>query len=228
MDSTPVTLAISLMVGYLAGSLSGARIVGAKRHAGDLTKTKVILDGTGSTVETRGVSPSSLQARQGGRSGLPAGLIDIMKALLPTLAARLIWPDSPEAVLVAAGALIGHVYPIYHGFVGGFGISPLLGSLAVLDFRAPLLSIALFALIGLAVGSAFVGIEMWTLALVGYFAWRGDPWLVGFALLANVVYFWRSRHETIAALRSLRRDPRSWRERVGDFKKYPDYEVPDS
>lgn len=222
-----MTLALALVAGYLIGSLSGARIVGGRRGAGDLSSTKVVLDGTGSSVETHGVSPSALQARQGGRSGLPAGAIDIAKALVPALAARLIWPDTPEHVLVAAGALVGHVWPVYHRFVGGYGISPLLGGLFVIDWRAPLLAIALFAVLGLIAGSAFLGIEAWPVALIPYFAIWGDGWTVGYAVLANAIYWWRSRQETIGAWRSYRRDPRSWRQRIGDFKKYPDYEVPE-
>lgn len=226
MESSAVTLIAAAIVGYLAGSISGARIIGRRHGAGDLSRTTVVLDGTGSTVETRGVSPSSLQARGGGKAGVPAGAIDIAKALVPTLLAAAVWSESPEPVLVAAGALVGHVYPVYHRFVGGYGISPLLGALIVIDIRAPLLSIAAFALLGLVLGSAFIGIEMWTLALIPYFAWQGDAWTIAFAVLANVLYFWRSWDETIAGLASWRRDPRAWRDRVADFKKYPDYEVP--
>ncbi|NND04115.1 MAG: glycerol-3-phosphate acyltransferase [Acidimicrobiia bacterium] len=228
MDSSALTVIAVAIVGYLAGSLSGARIIGKRRGAGDLSTTRVVLDGTGSTVETHGVSPSSLQARGGGRAGLPAGAIDIAKALMPTLVAAVLWPDSPEAVFAAAGALVGHIYPVYHGFLGGYGISPLLGALVVLDFRAPLFAIAVFAVLGLILGSAFIGIEMWTLALIPYFVWQGDAWTIGFAVLANLLYFWRSWDETVAALKSWSRDPRPWPDRVGDFKKYPDYEVPNA
>ena len=214
------------IVGYLAGSLSGARIVGRRRHVGGLSQTTVVLDGTGTRVDTRGVSPSSLQARGGGRLGLPAGAIDIAKALVPTLVARLVWPDSGEAVAVATGALVGHVFPLYHRFVGGYGISPLLGALAVLDWQSLVVAIALFAVIGAALGSAFIGIEMWPLALVPYLLWQGDLPTAAFAFLATILYFWRSWDETVTGLRSWRRDPRRWRQRLADFRTYPDYEVP--
>jgi glycerol-3-phosphate acyltransferase PlsY len=226
MDGTLAAYVASAVVGYLFGSLSGARIVGRLRGAGDLSDTKVVLDGTGASVVTHGVSPSALQARQGGRSGVPAGIIDIGKAFVPALIVRLIWPEGPEYVLVAAGALVGHVYPVYHRFVGGYGISPLLGGLFVIDWRAPLVAIAVFAVFGLIVGSVFLGIETWPIGLVLYFAIWGDEWTVGYAALANALYWWRSRHEAAGAFRSFRRDRRPWRERVADFKKYPDYEVP--
>ena len=177
-------------------------------NAGDLSHSKVILDGTGSSVETHGVSPSSLQARGGGKAGVPAGAIDILKALIPALLARLIWQDTPEHVLVAAGALVGHVYPIYHRFLGGYGISPLLGGLAIIDWRAPLVAIIVLAIVGLIAGSAYLGIETWPVALVPWFVWQGDGWTVAFAVLANVLYWWRSR-------------------KIRDFAKYPDFEVSD-
>ena len=227
MDSSAITLIAAAVIGYLAGSLSGARIIGRRIGTGDLTHSKVVLDGTGSSVETHGVSPSSLEARSGAKAGLPAGAIDILKALIPALSARLIWPDTPEHVLVAAAALVGHVYPIYHRFLGGYGISPLLGGLAIIDWRAPLVAIALFAIIGLIAGSAYIAIESWPLALVPWFIWQGDAWTVSFALLANALYWWRSRDEAIGAFHSYRRDTRPWRTRVADFKKYPEFEVPD-
>ncbi len=226
-EALTLTLIAAATAGYLAGSISGARIIGRRIGAGDLTRSRVVLDGTGASVDTYGVSPSSLQARGGGRAGLPAGAIDILKALVPVLLARLVWPDSPEHIVVAGAALIGHVYPLYHGFLGGYGISPLLGGLVVIDWRAGLVAIAVFALLGLVVGSAYLAIESWPIALLPWFAWQGDGWMIGYAVLANALYWWRSRDEALGALRSFRVDTRPWRRRVADFKHYPDFEVPD-
>ena len=227
MESTALTLITAAFAGYLAGSISGARIIGRRIGAGDLTHSRVVLDGTGATVDTYGVSPSSLQARGGGRAGLAAGAIDILKALVPVLIARLIWPESPEYIAVAGAALVGHVYPLYHRFVGGYGISPLLGGLVIMDWRSGLVAIAVFALLGLLVGSAYLAIESWPIALLPWFAWQGDGWMLGYAVLANALYWWRSRDEAVGALRSFRVDTRPWRRRVADFKHYPDFEVPD-
>lgn len=227
MEGTLFSMASAALAGYLIGSISGTRLVARRFGVNELERTIVVLDGTGSEAAMRGVSPSALQARKGGKAGIPAALIDIAKALVPTLIARLIWPDTPEHVAVAAGAAIGHVYPVYYRFVGGFGISPLLGALFVIDWRAPLVAIALFALLGLIAGSAYLGIESWPIGLIPWFAWQGDAWTLGFAVLANVLYWWRSGKEAAAAFASFRRDRRPWRERIGDFRKYPDYEVPD-
>lgn len=66
--------------------------------------------------------------------------------------------------LVAAGGLIGHVDPVYHRFASGFGISPRLGALPVIDWRALLVTIAASAILGLVFGSAYLGIETWPAA----------------------------------------------------------------
>lgn len=217
----------ALLVGYLLGSVSGARIVGKKYAPNkDLSTTKVVLDGSGAHVNNQGVSPSSLQARAGAPAGLRAGAIDILKALVPTLVALLIWPDGPEYILVGSGAILGHVFPIYHRFVGGFGISPLLGALVVIDIRAALVSLIFFGLLGIILGRVFIGIETWPIGLIVWFSVAGDRWALGFAILANVLYWWRSRTEALGAVKSWGTDDRPWSERVKDFKKYPDYEEP--
>ncbi len=222
-----MTLILSGVVGYLLGSLSGARIVGRRVAAGeDLRQTKVVLDGTGAAVARDGVSASSLQARSTS-GGLRAGAIDILKALVPTLAAALVFPDGAEPVIVAAAALVGHVFPIYHRFVGGYGISPLLGGLVILDWRAPLITIALFLVVGFVIGSAYVAFEVWPIGLLAWFWWTGEPTLIAFAAVANALYWARSWTETVGALQAFRRDPRPWRARITDFSKYPDYEVPE-
>lgn len=215
-------------VAYLMGSLSGARIVARlSRAAFDVEDMTVIVDGTGATAEARGVSPSTLYARAGAKGGLSAAAIDIAKAFVPTLGATLTFTQEPHVpVLVASAALIGHVFPIYHRFNGGFGISPLLGGLLILDPWSVPATISLFALAGLILGSAYVGIEMWPVGLLGWFTIFGDTWELGYAVLANVIYWSRSWRELRAAIHSWRRDPRPWRERVADFKTYPDYEVP--
>lgn len=223
-----MNLILSAVIGYLFGSLSGARIVGRRwAKAEDLSKTRVILDGTGNAVTNRGVSASSLQARAGAKDGLTAGAIDIAKAFVPTLGALLLFPDGAEHVVVASGTLVGHVYPLYHRFVGGFGISPLLGGLLVIDPWASLVTIASFAAMGLVLGNAFFAAETWPIGLIPWFLVLGEPGEFAYSILANLLYWWRSRSEARGAWRSFRSDYRSWSARVADFSKFPDYERPE-
>ncbi len=165
-------------------------------------------------------------ARSGPRAGWTAAGIDIIKAFLPTLAAVVLLEDTTVAPVVAAAALVGHVFPAYHRFRGGFGISPLLGGLLAIDPLSIVVVIAVFGLAGFVLGSAYVGIELWPMGLIGWFALWGTSWQLGYVTLANVIYWSRSWREAAAAYRSWRRDPRPWPERVRDFARYPDYEVP--
>jgi len=216
-----------VVLGYLAGSLSGARIVGRfKLPNRTVEDMMVIVDGTGARAPATGVSPSTLYARSGPRAGLAAAAIDIIKCFVPTLLAVISSDSSALPVLVAAAALIGHVFPIYHGFKGGFGVSPILGALLAIDPWSLVVAISLFGLLGLVLGSAYLAIEMWPVGLIGWFAVFGDEWELAYAVLANLVYWSKSWRESVAAYRSWLRDRRSWRERVADFKTYPDYEAP--
>ena len=227
MESTAANLILTGVVAYLLGSLSGARIVGGARLSDDvLRRTTVVLDATGEAVERDGVSASSLQAHGGASQGLRAGSIDIVKALVPTLVAALLFDGSAAPAVAAGAAMLGHVYPVYHRFVGGFGISPLLGGLVIVDWRAGLVAILVFVLMGLAAGSAYLAFEVWPIGLIAWFALFGDGWQLAYAVVANLLYWTRSWDETRGAWRAYRKDGRPWRERVADFKKYPDYQVP--
>jgi glycerol-3-phosphate acyltransferase PlsY len=217
---------IAVTTGYLIGSISGARIVGRLLLGEDPVDMRVVVDGTGASTPARGVSPSTLFARTGIRGGVSASVIDILKGFLPVLAAGLMFPGEPIRVLVAAAVVLGHVFPCYFRFRGGFGISPLLGSLLAIDPVGLIAAIALFGLAGLILGNAYVAIEAWPLGLVVWFWIFGSPWELGFAVFVNVLFWSRSWREAAVAVKSYVADTRPWRERVADFKKYPDYEAP--
>ncbi len=223
-----LTLPLAALVGYLLGSLSGARLVGHFTAPGrDLSRTRVTLDGTGESVVTVGVSSSMLLARAGERAGLTAAAIDILKAFTPAMAAHLLWPEGPEDVLAAAGAVVGHVLPVYHRFAGGFGMSPLMGGLLAIDWPSLPTTVGVGAVVGIALGSAYLTTDAWPILVIPWFAWRGDMWGLGFALLANGLYWWKSAVEAVGAARAWRRDPRPWKERIADVKRYPDYSPPE-
>lgn len=222
-----LSLPLAAAVGYLLGSLSGARIIGRFTAPGqDMSHTTVTLDGTGAKVVAHGISSSMLRARAGSGPGLAAAAIDILKALLPALAARLLWPDGPEDVLAAAGAVIGHVLPAYHRFAGGFGMSPLMGGLLVVDWPSLPITVGTGAAFGILLGSAYLTTDVWPILVIPWFAWRGDLWGLGLALVANLLYWWTSLPEALGAARAWRRDPRPWKERLRDLQHYPNYSIP--
>lgn len=78
------------------------------------------------------------------------GILDILKALVPVYAGRLLMPDSflPEAIGV--GVFLGHSWPVWLGFQGGRGVSVILGSLIPVFPLGPLV-----ILVGLGLGKIF-------------------------------------------------------------------------
>jgi glycerol-3-phosphate acyltransferase PlsY len=104
----------ALVLGYVLGSIPFGMILTQRCGAGDLRSI-----GSGSTGATN--------VLRTGRKGLAAAtlLLDLGKGLLAVLLA---WKFLPEAVsLTAAGAILGHCFPVWLGFKGGKGVATLMG-----------------------------------------------------------------------------------------------------
>jgi acyl phosphate:glycerol-3-phosphate acyltransferase len=210
---------VAIVAGYLAGSITGARLMGR----GVVWRgTDVVVSGTGETATVDGVSPSMLWGHRGSGAGLRAAAIDIAKAFVPVLALRLLI-DEQAATVAALAVVVGHVYPLYHRFHGGFGMSPLIGALLVLDPLGLALALVIGIAVGVAVGSAFAMTDVWPVWYVLLALRTDDPVLVVVAALSVALYVGRSTKEMAAAWRALRTDPRPWRVRVADIKDYPQY-----
>jgi len=48
-------------------------------------------------------------------------VLDMLKITIPTLVFKHVYPDTPYFLITAATGMIGHVWPLYHGFKGGRG-----------------------------------------------------------------------------------------------------------
>ncbi len=104
----------ALLIGYLLGSIPFGVILTRMTGAGDLRQI-----GSGNIGATN--------VLRTGRKGLAAAtlLLDLAKGLAAVLLVAWIWPgDQP---LAAAGALIGHCYPVWLRFRGGKGVATLMG-----------------------------------------------------------------------------------------------------
>src|SRR5690606_17231678 len=111
----------------------------------------------------------------GKRAGRQVLLLDAAKGALPALVARaVLGPDDGWAAATGAAAVLGHCFPIWHGFRGGKGAATAAGVLLALVPPAGLAAagtyVALKKLSGRAsvgsLGGALVGAGC-TLALLG-------------------------------------------------------------
>lgn len=183
----------SAFTGYLLGGISFARIVGARYMPGeDITATEFGMVGTDKKFELKSVSATSIAMRGGAKLGCLTSILDMMKVFIPTLLMKMLSPESPYYLIVAAAGVAGHNFPIYYQFKGGRGVSPLYGGLLVIDWLAIPVTFLLSNLIGLGIfRDMFLAYTGGVLLLIPWFFWRfnGEPAYLFYAILVNI-FFW--------------------------------------
>lgn len=182
-----VSSALALLTGYLLGSIPFGVVVARLGGKGDIRAI-----GSGNIGATN--------VLRTGSKGLAAAtlFLDALKGAVAVMIAQRLWP---EAVLfAAAGALIGHLYPVWLKFRGGKGVATLLGVLvplmpiAALVFALVWVGLLLTVRISSVAGMAAAASAPLTAFVAG--ATGLLPALLGFAALV----IWRHR-ENIARLR---------------------------
>ncbi len=169
MNTIPALL--SGVLGYLIGSISSARIV--SRLAApqlDLTKTEFGIAGSEDKVESGLVSATAVSIQVGPRLGFITMVLDMLKIAVPTLLVRRAYTDAPYYLLTAVAGMVGHMWPLYHRFKGGRGMSAIYGAMFAIDW------IGVFAT---SLGGMLFGLFIVRDFLVAYMAgfWFLIPWL---------------------------------------------------
>ncbi len=210
----------SAAAGYLVGSVSSTRVLARVVAPGDdLSTTEYRID-ENATIVSRGVSPSALGARAGGGWGGLAAVMDISKAYaVTTLVGRLTQGSASRtmACVAASACVVGHAFPLFYGFAGGFGQSPIVGSALALDWVSmPTTTVAGLA-VGVGVGDSLVALEGWPALMVPFALWRRDRALLGWAVAVNAVYWVRMAPEARQRLDHVRRHHPPWRRRVAEI-----------
>ena len=124
----------ALLMGYLLGSIPFGILLTRLAGAGDLRSI-----GSGNIGATN--------VLRTGRKGLAAAtlLLDLAKGAAAVLLVERLFPG--DGMLAAAGALIGHCYPVWLRFRGGKGVATLMG-----------VALALHWPVGLAYAAVWVGL----------------------------------------------------------------------
>ena len=110
---------LALLVGYALGSIPFGLLLTRFAGKGDIRAI-----GSGNIGATN--------VLRTGSKGLAAAtlVLDALKGAVAVLLAQRFWPDGIQ--FAAAGAMIGHLYPIWLKFQGGKGVATLLGVIAPL------------------------------------------------------------------------------------------------
>lgn len=186
-------LGVKFLISYFIGSLMGAMIVG-KIHGGVDIRTM----GSGNAGGTNALRT------QGFVFALAVVIIDVGKGVIgagvvPGLELPFVATD-PEVsrtwltMSCAAAAVIGHVWPIYHGFQGGKGAATFIGTLIILGPAFIVVVLLVWAVVVAFTG--YVGLASMT-AATSLPVWLGvtrlpedQPLFIYSVVMAGFIIYW--------------------------------------
>jgi acyl phosphate:glycerol-3-phosphate acyltransferase len=188
----PVIAISSLLISYLLGSISFARLIVRIWTGKDVTEFEVAVDGTEDKYKALSIGGNTVSTVLGAKGGMAVGILDIIKVVLPTIAFKLLYPEQPAYMLIAAvGGVIGHIWPVYYRFHGGSGFSAIMGGLLVIDWLAVVVSPIAGLLLGMVVfRNMVVATLSWIWLLIPWFWWRtgGDVAHILYAVAVNILF----------------------------------------
>lgn len=210
-------LLLGLVVGYLLGTISFARLVAGRTLRGeDISTSRYEMGDKGFVIEAQGVSPGAVGSRAGRKAGGLATLGDISKAATAVGVAW--WLLGRDAAAAAgAGAVLGHVFPVQYRFKGAFGQSPMIGASMVLSPLGLPFAIVAANLVGWVLGEVIIGSVLWPLFLVIWGVVFSDGAYTWFAVVANALYLMRVGPQVAQRVRFRRANPLTAAERRAEI-----------
>lgn len=174
---------VFVVLGYLAGSISTAILVCRAMGLPDPRSEGSRNPGATNVLRFGGKKAAAITL---------AG--DLLKGLLPVLLARLAGIDATGLALTALAAFVGHLYPVFFGFVGGKGVATAFG--AILGLSWPVALVALTAWLFMAFVVRISSLSALTAAalmpLLGWWFALPGMYLVAIAIMVGLL-IWRHR-----------------------------------
>jgi len=182
---------LAAIVGYLAGSISFARLVSRifAPHE-DVTKTEIADPNGKDTMTMDFVSATAVSMHLSPKFGFLTVVLDMLKIAIPSLVFKRLYPGAPYFLVAATTGMVGHIWPIYHRFKGGRGLSAVYGGMFAIDW------IGVFAT---SLGGMLLGLLIVRDVIVAYMGglWLIIPWLwfrthdvahLAYAIIVNVIF----------------------------------------
>ncbi|WP_096200952.1 glycerol-3-phosphate 1-O-acyltransferase PlsY [Bacillus sp. FJAT-45350] len=120
---------LSIIISYLLGSISFSYIIAKKIKKVDIRQHGSGNAGATNTLRVLGVGPA-----------VTVLLLDALKGVVAVLIALSIEGPGIAPVLAGFAAVIGHNWPLFHGFRGGKGVATTIGMIATIVFIPALLA----------------------------------------------------------------------------------------
>lgn len=155
-----ITIPLCLLVGYLCGCVLTAELVARRK--------------TGRSIFELGDGNPGM-ANVGHELGTPAAIVclagDILKTLLPVLVMARIFPRMGWPISTAwtgLGATLGHIWPFWHQFRGGKGVTTIASTIILMNplwgILAGVVGVATIVLSGYLCVAAVVAMAFYTIA----------------------------------------------------------------
>lgn len=175
---------IYIVAAYLVGSISSAIIVAKLMGLPD-PRTQ----GSGNPGATN-------MMRIGGKKAAAITLAgDLLKGLLPVVAAKLLGASLSIQLLVALAAFVGHLFPAFFGFKGGKGVATAAGVLIGLNPIVAACSLLTWlAVFKLKKISSLAALTATALTPIYILVITGNWAFVTFGVVLAILVFWR--HES--------------------------------
>ncbi len=186
-------LGVKFLISYFIGSLMGSMIMGKLRGGVDIRTM-----GSGNAGGTNALRTQGLIFAVGvviidiGKGVIGAGVVPELN--VPFIAEDPMLSRTWLTLCCSAAAVLGHVWPIYHGFKGGKGAGTLIGTLVILGPNLIIGVLLIWAWV--LVVSGFVGLATMSAAsaLPIYLAFvmqlEDQPLFIYTAVMAMCIIFW--------------------------------------
>ena len=182
MEPTPFAITL-IVVGYLLGSISSAILVCKLIGLPD-PRTQ----GSGNPGATNVL-------RVGGKKAAAVTLLgDMLKGLLPVMAAQLLAMSTGVIAAVAVAAILGHLFPVFFGFRGGKGVATSLGALLAAAWPVGLAVVITWLLVFAASRISSLS-ALTAFVLAPFYAWwlQGEPVFIAAVVFITLLLIWRHR-----------------------------------
>ena len=179
-----------LLVAYLIGGIPFGFLIGKMRGV-DVR-----------TVGSKNIGATNVFRTVGKKWGLLAFFCDVMKGLVPTLVAKMLYAETmPEMpILVGITCVVGHMLTPYMKFKGGKGVATAFGALIALMPATVGMAFALFAIVfacshyislGSCVAATALAVMVW-IPFLDHAGYRNLPLCILVTLIA-VFIVWKHR-----------------------------------
>lgn len=196
---------ISSIFGYLIGSVSFARVVHFMvKRTTEIEPFAEAVPHSDEIFESDLVSATLVSKKIGKKWGCLTSILDLLKVAIPVLLVKYAWPEEPYFLITAIFGVIGHNYPLYHGFIGGRGESSILGILLVINWFGLIITNAAGFLLSFITGSVLVmRYAGYVLMIFWYWIYFKDIRYVIFMALI-VFLLWLSMRKDLARFSQLK------------------------